>query len=342
MADSLKEIAEIAGVSVSTVSRVLNGKSYVNEETRKKVLHIIGRENYHPNAIAQSLKNGASNTLCLMIPSIQNVIFSPITRGVEDVARENGYTVILCNTDENEEIEALSIEKMRSRLVDGFIIASSYGNKKVIYSLAEDNIPVVLVNRFNESDIGKLSIISIDNYQAGYDATKYLAEKGFQRIAIAVGKQIHKFYRDRFRGYLAALKDCRLPFDERLVMQEMYSNDDFYSMAQALMTREEKPDVFFATSDPKAIVIMHALHDAGLNIPKDVAVLGFDNVELSSIIEPALSTVSQPLYEIGAAAAQNIIYQIRHRNECGKLPEPEQKILKHELVIRKSTLRGIN
>lgn len=337
MADSLKEIAEIAGVSVSTVSRVLNGKTYVNEETRKKVLNIIGRENYHPNAIAQSLKNGASNTLCLMIPSIQNVIFAPITRGVEDVARENGYTVILCNTDENEETEALSIEKMRSRWVDGFIIASSYGKKKEIYSLAEDHIPVVLVNRFSESDIGKLSIISIDNFKAGYDATKYLASQGFRRIAIAVGKQMHKFYRDRLEGYQAALKDSGLPYEERLVMQEVNSNDDFYAMTQALMNTTERPDVFFATSDPKAIVIMHALHDMGMNIPKDVAVLGFDNVELSSIIEPALSTVSQPLYEIGAAAARNIIFQIRQRNMSGKLPEPEHKILAHELIIRKST-----
>lgn len=337
MADSLKEIAEIAGVSVSTVSRVLNGKTYVNEETRKKVLNIIGRENYHPNAIAQSLKNGASNTLCLMIPSIQNVIFAPITRGVEDVARENGYTVILCNTDENEETEALSIEKMRSRWVDGFIIASSYGNKKEIYSLAEDHIPIVLVNRFSESDIGKLSIISIDNYKAGYDATKYLAGQGFRRIAIAVGKQMHKFYRDRLEGYQAALKDSGLPYDERLIMQEMNSNDDFYAMTQALMNTVERPDVFFATSDPKAIVIMHALHDMGYKIPQDVAVLGFDNVELSSIIEPALSTVSQPLYEIGAVAARNIIYQIRQRNMSGKLPEPEHKILAHELIIRKST-----
>ena len=337
MADSLKEIAEIAGVSVSTVSRVLNGKTYVNEETRKKVLNIIGRENYHPNAIAQSLKNGASNTLCLMIPSIQNVIFAPITRGVEDVARENGYTVILCNTDENEETEALSIEKMRSRWVDGFIIASSYGNKKEIYSLAEEHIPIVLVNRFSESDIGKLSIISIDNYKAGYDATKYLAGQGFRRIAIAVGKQMHKFYRDRLEGYQAALKDSGLPYDERLIMQEMNSNDDFYAMTQALMNTAERPDVFFATSDPKAIVIMHALHDMGYKIPQDVAVLGFDNVELSSIIEPALSTVSQPLYEIGAVAARNIIYQIRQRNMSGKLPEPEHKILAHELIIRKST-----
>ena len=337
MADSLKEIAEIAGVSVSTVSRVLNGKTYVNEETRKKVLNIIGRENYHPNAIAQSLKNGASNTLCLMIPSIQNVIFAPITRGVEDVARENGYTVILCNTDENEETEALSIEKMRSRWVDGFIIASSYGNKKEIYSLAEEHIPIVLVNRFSESDIGKLSIISIDNYKAGYDATKYLADQGFRRIAIAVGKQMHKFYRDRLEGYQAALKDSGLPYDERLIMQEMNSNDDFYAMTQALMNTAERPDVFFATSDPKAIVIMHALHDMGYKIPQDVAVLGFDNVELSSIIEPALSTVSQPLYEIGAVAARNIIYQIRQRNMSGKLPEPEHKILAHELIIRKST-----
>lgn len=337
MADSLKEIAEIAGVSVSTVSRVLNGKSYVNEETRKKVLSIIGQENYHPNVIAQSLKNGASNTLCLMIPSIQNVIFAPITRGVEDVARENGYTVILCNTDEKEEIEALSIEKMRSRWVDGFIIASSYGNKKEIYSLVQNNIPVVLVNRFNESDIGKLSVISIDNYKAGYDAAKYLAEKGFRRIAIAVGKQVHKFYRDRFSGYKAALKDCGLPFDEQLVMQEVSSNDDFYAMTQKLMNTEKRPDVFFASSDPKAIVIMHALHDMGLNIPKDVSVLGFDNVDLSSMVEPALSTVSQPLYEIGASAARSILYQIRQRNTSGNLPEPEHIILKHELIIRKST-----
>ena len=342
MGASLKDIAALAGVSVSTVSRVLNEKSYVNEETREKVLRIMEREHFQPNAIAQSLKNGISNTLCLIIPNIQNLIFAPIARGVEDIARKNGYNVILCDTYENENTERECIEMMRMRWVDGFIVASAVGDKKSIYNLWEDKIPVILVNRFDEKDINRLPIVSIDNYTASYEATSYLIRSGYRRIAVAMGANIHYFYRERLRGYRQALSDHGIKYDEKLILQEMHSSKDFHQLTKQIMASEIKPDVFFATSDPKAIVIMHALHEMNYNIPGDIGVLGFDNVELSSVIEPELSTVSQPFYDLGAVAAQDIIDQIRLKNEKNRLPEPTHHILKHELILRHSLKAGNN
>ena len=342
MGASLKDIAALAGVSVSTVSRVLNEKSYVNEETREKVLRIMEREHFQPNAIAQSLKNGISNTLCLIIPNIQNLIFAPIARGVEDIARKNGYNVILCDTYENENTERECIEMMRMRWVDGFIVASAVGDKKSIYNLWEDKIPVILVNRFDEKDINRLPIVSIDNYTASYEATSYLIRSGYRRIAVAMGANIHYFYRERLRGYKQALSDHGIKYDEKLILQEMHSSKDFHQLTKQIMASEIKPDVFFATSDPKAIVIMHALHEMNYNIPGDIGVLGFDNVELSSVIEPELSTVSQPFYDLGAVAAQDIIDQIRLKNEKNRLPEPTHHILKHELILRHSLKAGNN
>ena len=340
MGASLKDIAILAGVSVSTVSRVLNEKTYVNEETRKKILKIMEEEHFQPNAIAQSLKNGASNTLCLIIPNIQNLIFAPIARGVEDVARKNGYTVILCDTYEDEKAERDCIEKMRMRWVDGFIIASAVGDKKSIYSLRKDNIPVILVNRFDEKDINCLPIVSIDNYKAAYEATSFLIRCGYRRIACAMGSDIHFFYRERLRGYRQALSDHGIGFDSSLVMQEESSKDDFQHLTRRIMTLEEKPEVFFATSDPKAIVIMHALHEMGYHIPDEIGVLGFDDVELASVIEPELSTVSQPFYELGAVAAQDVIDQIKYKNEKDRLPMPVHHVLEHKLMIRHSLNTG--
>ena len=336
MGASLKDIAALAGVSVSTVSRVLNEKAYVNEETREKVLRIMEREHFQPNAIAQSLKNGISNTLCLIIPNIQNLIFAPIARGVEDVARKNGYNVILCDTYENENTERECIEMMRMRWVDGFIVASAVGDKKSIYSLWEDKIPVILVNRFDEKDINRLPIVSIDNYTAAYEATSFIIQSGYRRIAVAMGAKIHYFYQERLRGYRQALSDHGIKYDEKLILQEEHSSKDFNRLTKQIMSSEEKPDVFFATSDPKAIVIMHALHEMNYHIPGDIGVLGFDNVELSSVIEPELSTVSQPFYDLGAVAAQDVIDQIRLKNEKNRLPEPIHHILKHELILRHS------
>lgn len=334
---NLKQVAELAGVSVSTVSRVLNGKCYVSEKTRMAVLKAIDETNYQPNAIAQSLKNGRSKTICLLIPSIENLIFPELTRGVEDVAKKNGLTVFLCNTDEDAALEKSYVEAMKMRLVDGFVICSLATKSTHIRSLRSEGYPMVLVNRYDEDDIGKVDIVAVDNFKAGYDATTYLIRTGRKRIALAQGKEELLLYRERKRGYRKALEDNGLEYDESLILYETYDTASFEYLTREVMKRENPPDAIFCTSDPKAFVVMHTLHDMGKRIPEDVAVLGFDNVSLAAMFEPTLSTMSQHLYNIGATAASNLVRQIEYKEKNGTLPKPEHIIVPMELIIRRST-----
>lgn len=331
---NIKDVAERAGVSISTVSRVLSGKTCVNEETRRRVLDAVRLLDYSPNVLAKSLKMGRSNTIALMVPSIQNFIFPTIARGVEDTARKNGYTVVLCNTDEDTEVEKEYITKLRTRWIDGFIVASMMPGANHIRRLWEEGFPVVLTSRYYGDPV---DAVVVDNYQAAYDAVSYLIRGGHKRIAIALGRDELPFYADRHKGYLAALKDHGLPCDESLIIHETNGTNSFYYLTKQLVTRPDRPDAIFATSDPKAIVVMRALHDCGVRIPEDVSVMGFDNAELSSMVEPPLSTVSQPLYEIGVLAAKKLFYQIRYKEEHGAAAPPTVDVLSTDLIIRKST-----
>lgn len=331
---NIKDVAERVGVSISTVSRVLSGKTCVNEETRRKVLDAVRLLDYSPNVLAKSLKMGRTNTIALMVPSIQNFIFPTIARGVEDTARKNGYTVILCNTDEDTEVEKDYITKLRNRWIDGFIVASMMPGADHIRRLWEEGFPVVLTSRYYGDPV---DAVVVDNYQAAYDAVSYLIRSGHKRIAIALGRDELPFYADRHRGYLTALKDHGLPCDESLIIHETNGTNSFYYLTKQLATRSDRPDAIFATSDPKAIVVMRALHDCGIRIPEDISVVGFDNAELSSMVEPPLSTVSQPLYEIGVLAAKKLFYQIRYKDEHGVPAPPTVDVLSTDLIIRKST-----
>ena len=334
---SIKDIAEAVGVSASTVSRVINGKSYVNEETRKKVLAMVEQTNYQPNVLAKSLKMGRSNTICLMLPSIENLIFPAITRGVEEVARKHGFNVILCNTDEDEQSELAYIEKMKTYWVDGFILCSGNGTSRYAHELRSEGIPVVKVNRFTEKDVGIVDTVAVNNYEAAYTATKYLIRSGRRRIALAQGTDDLYFYRERYRGYCQALADAGIPYDDALVLRETNGTESFYQITKEAMAMGNPPDAFFATSDPKAFAILHALHERKLRVPEDVAVMGFDNVSLSSMVEPPLSTISQPLRDMGAVAARSLIRQIQYKADNGTLPPPVSSVLNTDLIIRRST-----
>lgn len=334
---NLKDVAERAGVSVSTVSRVLNGKSYVNEDTRRRVQEAIEHTNYRPNALAQSLKMGRTNTICLMVSDIENLMFPPIVRGVEDTARKSGFTVVLCNTDEDEAIEKAYIEKMKTHWIDGFVVCSAYGSEAHIHSLRDEGFPLVLVNRYQESDLGRFDIVSVDNFRAAYNATSYLIRTGHRRIALAQGREELFLYQERYRGYCTALKDAGVPYDEELVMRELDGVDSFYQLTRDTMALAEPPDAIFASSDPKAFVVMHALHDLGLHIPQDVAVLGFDNVPMASMVEPPLSTMAQPFYAMGCAAARSLLRQIFYKDKNGVLPTPAHNVLEVDLIVRRST-----
>ena len=334
---NLKQVAAVAGVSVSTVSRVLNGKSYVNEETRRIVTEAIRKTNYQPNALAQSLKMGRSNTICLMIPSIENLMFPKLTRGVEDEARKNGMTVFLCNTDEDAAIEKSYLETMKQRWIDGFIVCSLSSDAPHIRSLRDEGCPLVLVNRFEESDIGKVDTVTSDNFQIGYDATRYLARIGHKRIAIVCGREELLLYRERLRGYRKALADSGLPEREEYLLRESGGSNGFYYQIRELAEQGQLPDAIFCTSDPKAFVVMHALHDMGLRIPEDVAVIGVDNVSMSAMVEPPLSTITQHLYDMGMEAAKSLIRQIEYKDKYGELPKPQRMIMNSDLIVRRST-----
>ncbi len=335
---SIKEIAKRCGVSASTVSRVLNGKSYVREETRRKVMEAVEECNFRPNLLAKSLKQGVNRTICLMIPSYGNLIFPDIMRGVSTIAMQSGYTTFFSITDERSETEEKIYDEMRNRQVDGFIICSARGDESAIYRLRDEGVPVVLVNRYQKEDAGRLDTISIDNYKAGYVSTQYLIRSGRKRIAIACGDAGLFLYTERLRGYCDALRDAGIEPDPSLILQEPEEGQDgFYSLTKRVMLSGNAPDAFLATADSKAFVIMRALHDLKLRIPHDVSVMGIDNVELAAYMEPALTTLAQPLTEMGEEAMRMLLRQIEYKKQCGGLPEPVNRILDFDLLVRRST-----
>lgn len=335
---SIKEIAKRCGVSASTVSRVLNGKSYVREDTRRKVMEVVEECNFRPNLLAKSLKQGDNKTICLMIPSYGNMIFPDIMRGVSTIAMQSGYTTFFSITDERSETEEKIYNEMRNRQVDGFIICSARGDESAIYRLRDDGVPVVLVNRYQKEDGGRLDTISIDNYKAGYVSTQYLIRSGRNRIAIACGDPGLFLYTERLRGYCDALRAVGIEPDPALILQEPEEGQDgFFSLTKRIMLSDSAPDAFLATADSKAFVIMRALHDLKLRIPRDVAVMGIDNVELAAYMEPALTTLAQPLTQMGEEAMRMLLRQIEYKKEHGRLPEPENRIVDFDLLVRRST-----
>ena len=331
---SLKDVARYTGLSVSTISRVLSNTNYVKEHTREKVLEAVRLLNYTPNVMAQSLKKGRSNTIALMIPSIQNMIFPDLTRGVEDTARKNGYMVILCNTDEDVNVEKSYINTLRPRLIDGFIVASMKPHSTHIQQLRKENFPVVLAMRAYDDSI---DAVVVDNKSAAYNATQYLIERGHRKIAITLGNTELTVYSERLRGYRQALDEHNIPLDEKLVIRERSNIGNFYYLTKALLESGIVPDAVFATTDAQAITVMRAIYDCGYRIPGDISVVGFDNVEIASLVEPPLSTVSQPMYEIGVMSTQKLIYQIDYKEKYGVLDKPLIEVVATNLIVRKST-----
>ncbi len=328
---NIKDVAERAGVSPSTVSRVLSDTQYyIKKETREKVLKAVQELNYTPNVLAKGLKGGRSNNIGLLIPNIQNEMFPPIIRGVEDFVRKRGYNIILCDIDDDIEIEKYYVNKLSQNIVDGFIVCSMLKDSDSIRQLHKDGFPVVLVSRYYGE---KMNSVIINNYQAGYDATNYLIRTGNKKIAIVVGRPELNVYGQRLQGYKDAIQNAGLELDENLIIYETSGDNGLYQAMMELLKKEDRIDAVFATSDPKAIVVMKAIMDNGLKIPDDISVLGFDNIAVSTLLNPPLSTVSQPFYQMGSLAAKKLLNIINGHGPA----EPVIDILDTEIIIRKTT-----
>ncbi len=324
---TIKEVAKLAGVSSSTVSRALSGKIPVDQKTKDRVLAAVEELNYQPNALAKGLKEGRTNTIGLIVPNICNPVFPLVSRGVEDTAKKHGYSLVLCNTDEDPDTEKEAIQKLRKQWVDGILLATSGREKSHVEELNESGLPMVLLIRKLADD---MDAVVVNNIKAAYDAVSYLIKTGHHRIAIVNGDRSLPLYQERYQGYVKALEEAGMPLDSSLVLN-VSDQDSCYDIAIRFFKSGIKVDAVFAVSDPRALEVMRAAKDAELRIPEDVSVMGFDNLQFSPFLDPPLTTVNQPFYEMGQTAAERVISLIE-----GESDEALVHVMETELIIRKS------
>lgn len=326
---TIKDIAKEAEVSVTTVSRVLNNKPDVGDDTRAKILKIIDEMNYNPNSVARGLVMQKTHTIGLIIPDISNPFFPQVARAIEDKAQKLGYSVIFFNTDNHLEREKKAVELFKSKQVDGLIVSLSLGNEEILKELKASNYPVVQIDRSVFNDIYPL--VSIDNKNSSYQMIEYMLKKGHKRIAHISGDLNTTTARERLAGYKKALQDYEIEINDDYIIEGDYTQHSGFEAMQKLIELKERPTAVFAANDLSAAGVYKALFAAGLKIPDDVAVAGHDDINLASLLRPELTTMKQPKYSMGERAVTVLMKMINDQEK-----EIEDQILKTNLIIRES------
>lgn len=326
----MRDVAQKAGVAISTVSLVVNNQDGVSDDLRAKVLSAIEELGYRPNRIAQSLKTNKSQVLGLIIPDITNPFFPAVVRGVTDTASRYGYSILLANSDGKVEEERNYLHLFADTNVDGIIFTTSLKLKDNLQLLQELPIPKVVLDRY----LGPFNIptVTIDNIAGGYLAATHLLQNGVKRILIICGPQGYQSSIDRLTGYQKALEDYGLPIDpELIVFGDFTLAGGQQVICQALETALDF-DAVFATNDLMALGALVELANQGVRVPEDIQVVGYDDIPLAGLFQPSLTTIRQPAYEMGHEAVRTVLRGIGNTNKT-----PPAKVLSPELVIRHST-----
>jgi len=324
----MEDVAKLANVSPSTVSRVLSGSSLVASETRKRVLEAIKILNYKPNRLGRNLRKLTSKIVMVVFPDITNPFFARIIQGAEEVARKRGYYVLLGDTRNNLELEEEFIELAKERLVDGVILATARIPREKILSLSLQ-VPLVLACEYLEGSW--IPTVSIDNIKAAYEATEYLIKLGHKRIAFINGPDGIILSKDRLEGYKKACEENNIQIDQHLIEEGDFTVESGYKIMKRFLLTSEKPTAVFAANDEMAVGAIKAVKEGGYNVPADISVIGFDDIPLCRLVDPQLSTISQPTYEIGKQAMEMLLDIIEDKSL-----EEKRVILPHKLIIRES------
>jgi LacI family transcriptional regulator len=333
---TMKDIAEKANVSKATVSRVINRTDPVSQEVREKVEKIIEEYNYKPSSVARSLARSETKVIGLIIPDIANAFYSVLVEGIAGTAHQGGYNVFLCNTFRDHDLEIEFLNLLEEKEVDAIILTTFYSSKKQKDFISRFKKPIVTINRkFTREDLSVVPNIDIDNFQGAYDAVNYLIKTGHKKIGILRAKDEDQTCIDRVTAYKAALKDHNLPIKECYIVGYDFHFESGYESMMDILTTQEQPDAMFCISDEIATGAIHAINDYGLKVPDDISVIGFDDIPLAKRYLPSITTVKQPIFEMGQAAAETIINLIAG---TVKMSDVEDIILDHELVIRDTTI----
>lgn len=333
MSVTIEYIARMANVSKATVSRVVNNKAEgVGKETRARVQRLIDEYGYMPNLLARGMATSRTKTIGLVIPDIVNPFFPALVKAIEHYASRREYTVILCNTDSSSEKEQQCIATLIANRVDGVILATVLEEqKKMPYNFDKYNIPCVLIDRQNRGfDYG--AGVFVDNEYAFYIAAELLIQHGNKRIAFIKGPTDLSTTRERLEGYRSALKQYGLQYDPALVVPGSFSYESGYEAICSLHNRGIPFSAVLAGNDMMAFGALRALRDHGRFVPDEVEVVGFDNIQFSEMVDPPLTTLEQPLYEMGRKAAETMLALIEGR----RLTETNIR-MEAKLVVRQST-----
>ncbi|WP_321285594.1 LacI family DNA-binding transcriptional regulator [uncultured Sunxiuqinia sp.] len=328
---SLNDVAKKAGVSIATVSRVINNGSNVNEVTRARVLNAIKELRYQPSRVAKRLrsKSVSSNLIGVLIPDIQNPFYVDVLRGIEDVTYENNYALIMCNFQQDEKKEKLYLDILQSESIDGLIAAPAHEKDAKVISLVKEGLPIVCFDRGLQGV--DVDVVLVNNREGAFKAVDYLAKVGYKRIALISGLEQLPSSQLRDSGYREALKENGLAFDPKLIKHGDSKHESAVRLCDELLSSENPPDAIFTGNNLITLGALETIHKRKLNIPEDIAIIGFDDMYWSISLNPPLTAVYQPAYEIGRRCAELLIQRIKDPQRPSI-----QMILNTQLMIRSS------
>lgn len=328
---TMADVAREVGVSLMTVSRVVNDKEDVSPTTRQRVLDAIERLGYRPSGIARSLATRRTGTLGLVVPDVANPFFSDVARGVEQVAYAEGYNVFLCNTEEDPQRELAVLESLEEKRVDGLVLCSSRLDDDELRTALAFHSAAVLINRRLEDDGCRVGAVLVDDVLGGRQATQHLLDRGHQLIGFLTGPSGSRSGRCRVQGYRAALLAAALPYDPALTRNCSPVVEGGREVTCALLAVHPELTALLCYNDLVAVGALRACADLGRRVPDDVAVVGFDDIPLAALVTPPLTTCRAPRYELGLQAMHLLLDQI-----VGRPGKCEEIVLRPELVVRAS------
>lgn len=333
MKPTITDVAKKAGVSIATVSKVMNNTGKISDATKKKVLKIMKEMEFQPSVMATALKGKSTFTIGLLIPDLANPFFSELARSIEDRGHNLGYNLVICSTDYSTEKESKYISLLKQKSVDGLILASGFENFEGVKELLREKFPVAVVAR--EIPSLEVDTVTVDDFLGGYQAASHLISLGHKKIAI-IARNVWS-NRERLRGYQQAMMEAGIEFDDKIEYVEETSVEYGKRMAEKLLSSSNKPTAIFACSDSLAIGVFYAARQCGLQIPRDLSVVGFDDTPWAGASFPPMTTIAQPIREMGLAVTDLLVKEIKGEKET------KQRIkLLTRLVARESTSKIVD
>ena len=332
---TIYDIAKALNISPSTVSRGLKNHPHIRKETKKSIIAKAREMGYQQNKFASNLRQKHTNTIGVVVPKLDSYFMATVISGIEKITAQNGYGLIISQSQESWKKEISCISTLFNSRVDGLLVSLAFDTKNLEHFniLLNKDIPVVFFDRVTDCN-GCISVV-IDNYKAGYEATSHLIEQGCKRIVHIGGNLLRNVYSERFRGYKQALTDNKIEFEQNLVVICDMSGQASTDAAKKILKMLPRPDGIFTSNDTTAVATMVELERAGVIIPDEIAVVGFNNDPISQVIRPNLTTVDYPARQIGEIAATSLINKLKNSESANF----STIILKHDLICRQSSLR---